>query len=1586
MKKFTFMLVLLMVAGLLMGQVVLNEGFEGGVIPEGWTQENVVGSALWTVNTGADGGNVTSAKTGTKNLKFVSTSGTNSPITQIITPVIDISSLTAPKLSFWYAQENWFGDQNELKVYYRVDNESSWIELFYDNSNINVWTEVDLDLPNSSATYQIAFEGINNYGRANVIDDVMVYAPLSSPLPATLISPTDEAIDVNLTQTLNWQATSGGATPEGYKIYVGTSDTPSAHIDINDVTTYSPTLAYGTTYYWQVIPYVGAEDAADCPVWSFTTMADPTISTFPWTEGFDTWPPVGWDLTGGTRTVLHYNVNNVTAAKANFWSWQIGNTAYMTTPPISLGPNMYIFKFDWSHLYSSSYPNDALTVEITTDGGQTWNQLFYATGQDFNSNDGADSTTPGSFITETFNITEYNENIVYLRFFFQSGWGPDAFIDNITIEEVPNYPIAQINPQNKDFEVVLINTTETQTYTIMNVGGQPLVVSDISISGDSEFSLENYENTTLGFLESLTFDLVYSPITSGNHSAVLSITDNTGRQTYNYDITGEGYDPTITADSHPENFDDIDDPYFLLGWGAYVDSISESALIGLSTTSPNSAPNHLRMYNYSDEDAVLIATSPIVENINNRRVRFFAKGGANYSLIVGTMSDQGDPETFIPLETIIMSDASYTEYVVYLEDATQGCIAFKHGLGGTYRSIYIDDVVIELIPDGLISSNQIPYVDGFEENNIHNSTNVHLWRQELVEETTKYWTVNETNTSFNREPRTGDYNVTLHQDGEAWLFRPVELTSGVFYDIELFARQNTDNPENANISLYYGNSPQISAMTNVLNAGVELVDGEYQRILARFPASNTGTYYVGIKGVISAPANYLSIDDFGVSLTPTTPVYNVNPTEWAAGTHEVLTFVEQVFTVRNVGVGNLNIQNIQLSGNPSFTISVLPNMPQNISVEQELTFTVKYAPINASSHTATISILGANNAVHGTIPLTGTGFIPLAGTNFRYPHNFTLPVSDFQSNTELYDNIYDSSMIDPNSVYLNGYDFVSKFTLTEDSYLTGSVSGSWTGLFILNQEPNAESPAPVYGFAGSSSGGSFTDLKLIAGTYYAVVSTYPSPYFSDFILNLSATPATGEPLFAINPVDYNEEDDVYTHTFAQTATGASNATEFTVTNAGAGLFGIYSVFVEGDDSFTVTDLPLLPQNINFMNNSFVKFNVNYNPASAGTHTATLKIIEDQTRTVHEVELTGTANTVVVSVALLDEGFSDSSFPGGWLTFNAGSGNDWTVASTGGNPGATMKYSYNSSHPANAWAFSSGLDLTAGIQYTIEFDQKVQSDYYAEKLAVYIGTAQTVAGQTTQLYDENNLLNTVWATHSVSFTPSVSGIYYLGFNCYSDENQYNLYVDNVKVAPVLPFVTSPGSVDFGTIAFGSEASTQNIAFLNNTDSEFNVTAITLVGTNANDFQLVNTPELPYALEAQGANFGSVGVKFNPAATGNKSANLRFTYSSGQTHNVPLTGQAINVSITEPVVEDFEGDVFPPLGWTITGDENNFNWRLMDSEPYAYSGNNSAMVGRDAGDYLLVSPVVNVANNNKTLSFFVRDHTYLETWDKDDEYLE
>jgi hypothetical protein len=140
-----------------------------------WTQTHVAGASNWTFTTGSSGGSISTAYSGTSNARFISLSGTNSPITKLISPVIDLSALGSPELSFWYGQEAWVGDQNELKIYYRINESSPWVELSHYFNSISTWTEVSgISLPNPSSSYQLAFEGINNYGRANVLDAITV--------------------------------------------------------------------------------------------------------------------------------------------------------------------------------------------------------------------------------------------------------------------------------------------------------------------------------------------------------------------------------------------------------------------------------------------------------------------------------------------------------------------------------------------------------------------------------------------------------------------------------------------------------------------------------------------------------------------------------------------------------------------------------------------------------------------------------------------------------------------------------------------------------------------------------------------------------------------------------------------------------------------------------------------------------------------------------------------------------------------------------------------------------------------------------------------------------------------------------------------------------------------------------------------------------------------------------------------------------------------------------------------------------------------------------------------------------------------
>ncbi len=139
-----------------------------------WTQEYVSASNDWSFATGAGAGLVTTAYNGSRNARFTSTPG-GPQITKLISPVFNLTDVVNPVVRFWYAQEANGGNQNELKVYYRVSDVAPWVELAHYTDNINEWTIVPyLELPNATQTYQVAFEGIDNNGRPNVLDNVSI--------------------------------------------------------------------------------------------------------------------------------------------------------------------------------------------------------------------------------------------------------------------------------------------------------------------------------------------------------------------------------------------------------------------------------------------------------------------------------------------------------------------------------------------------------------------------------------------------------------------------------------------------------------------------------------------------------------------------------------------------------------------------------------------------------------------------------------------------------------------------------------------------------------------------------------------------------------------------------------------------------------------------------------------------------------------------------------------------------------------------------------------------------------------------------------------------------------------------------------------------------------------------------------------------------------------------------------------------------------------------------------------------------------------------------------------------------------------
>ncbi|MCB5230775.1 MAG: hypothetical protein WCX83_03965, partial [Candidatus Cloacimonas sp.] len=116
-----------------------------------------------------------------------------------------------------------------------------------------------------------AYSSVHYYAIDNV--DFIVYEGV--PHAATLATPADGTDDLPLSTKLTWVAPVLGPEVDGYKVYIDTMDPPEAFFDVGNVLEYSPTLAYDTKYYWQVVPYnsSGDTDREDCETWTLKTYA-----------------------------------------------------------------------------------------------------------------------------------------------------------------------------------------------------------------------------------------------------------------------------------------------------------------------------------------------------------------------------------------------------------------------------------------------------------------------------------------------------------------------------------------------------------------------------------------------------------------------------------------------------------------------------------------------------------------------------------------------------------------------------------------------------------------------------------------------------------------------------------------------------------------------------------------------------------------------------------------------------------------------------------------------------------------------------------------------------------------------------------------------------------------------------------------------------------------------------------------------------------------------------------------------------------------------------------------------------------------
>lgn len=150
------------------------QNFDTATIPSCWRNEAVTGggTAVWNYVT-ANGNSSIVPKSAPTMAEFRTATAGNKG--KLVMPPMDISALETPELQFSFANVNWSGHVDELRIYYKAKTQNAWTQIGSSyTTEHTAWTDVTIPLPEKSSYYQIAFEGTYNWARGINVDNVSV--------------------------------------------------------------------------------------------------------------------------------------------------------------------------------------------------------------------------------------------------------------------------------------------------------------------------------------------------------------------------------------------------------------------------------------------------------------------------------------------------------------------------------------------------------------------------------------------------------------------------------------------------------------------------------------------------------------------------------------------------------------------------------------------------------------------------------------------------------------------------------------------------------------------------------------------------------------------------------------------------------------------------------------------------------------------------------------------------------------------------------------------------------------------------------------------------------------------------------------------------------------------------------------------------------------------------------------------------------------------------------------------------------------------------------------------------------------------
>ena len=457
-----------------------NSWISSGSVPACWTPTPTSGNYLWVPgpifwnnpNTGPSADHTTgSGKYMVADAVFLGT--TQRYATNLITPPIDISTLSYPRLSFFHHMYG--GDINKLDVRVRKYGTTGWTLLANIPSNSTVFTTQNSDwiLHKDSLmgfvgdTIQIMFTAVrtvnNNWNSASriAIDDIVVEETPTCDVPYNLTNSLRTFNSIKL----NWNSNNSNplAIQVQYSIGTGTPTFGTLQSLANNGAVLQG-LSPNTTYTARIREICAVGDTS---AWSntttFTTHCAPAIA--PWSEDFESsvWNPSSiWNQVGDIDPCWVNQSNS-----SQFWNIGPPVFSWLQTGPNgdhTTGSGQYLYQATTSALAQSSKPRIFTKwIDLDTLGNPELRFYYHAFGQNMGTlkvyaqnfsgsnsllltrTGGTHSSSTAVWTEESLPLSNFINDTIRIWFEYDYGTGNVSTlnqfaIDDILIDNVPSCP------------------------------------------------------------------------------------------------------------------------------------------------------------------------------------------------------------------------------------------------------------------------------------------------------------------------------------------------------------------------------------------------------------------------------------------------------------------------------------------------------------------------------------------------------------------------------------------------------------------------------------------------------------------------------------------------------------------------------------------------------------------------------------------------------------------------------------------------------------------------------------------------------------------------------------------------------------------------------------------------------------------------------------------------------------------------------------------------------------------------------------------------------------------------------------------